>query len=236
MDKKDHERTGVVMNTDTNLLKLIAAFSMLLDHTGAVFFPDHAAFHIVGRLAFPLFCYCTFVGAMHTHDVRKYLLRLGACAVFSQLPYVLAFQATPAAMAENWYYPNVIFTLFAAVVLVLGLRRRTWWLIALTAAVMLLAPLDYGYDALILMLLFYLLRDKPLPACLLTTAYLASAFFTASDGTILGLSFGVQGCAAFSVPLIFHETGLHPRVNKYFFYVFYPAHLFLLYFIALMVR
>ena len=45
-------------NLDTDFLKLIAILSMLLDHIGAVFFPEHPAFRWVGRLAFPIFCYC----------------------------------------------------------------------------------------------------------------------------------------------------------------------------------
>ena len=38
-------------NLDTDFLKLIAILSMLLDHIGAVFFPEHPAFRWVGRLA-----------------------------------------------------------------------------------------------------------------------------------------------------------------------------------------
>ena len=35
-------------NLDTDFLKLIAILSMLLDHIGAVFFPEHPAFRWVG--------------------------------------------------------------------------------------------------------------------------------------------------------------------------------------------
>ena len=36
-------------NLDTDFLKLIAILSMLLDHIGAVFFPEYPAFRWVGR-------------------------------------------------------------------------------------------------------------------------------------------------------------------------------------------
>ena len=60
-------------NLDTDFLKLIAILSMLLDHIGAVFFPEHPAFRWVGRLAFPIFCYCMTVGLLYTRDIKRYL-------------------------------------------------------------------------------------------------------------------------------------------------------------------
>ena len=38
-----------------NMLKIIAAISMLIDHIGYMFFPDVIIFRIIGRLAFPIF-------------------------------------------------------------------------------------------------------------------------------------------------------------------------------------
>ena len=43
------------MNTD--MLKLIAMLTMLVDHIGLLFFPEIMAFRIVGRIAMPLFAY-----------------------------------------------------------------------------------------------------------------------------------------------------------------------------------
>ena len=73
-------------NLDTDFLKLIAILSMLLDHIGAVFFPEHPAFRWVGRLAFPIFCYCMTVGLLYTRDIKRYLGRLGLFAGHVGLP------------------------------------------------------------------------------------------------------------------------------------------------------
>lgn len=70
-------------NLDTNLLKLIAIISMAVDHVGTVFFPEYPVFRWIGRLAFPIFCYCMTVGLLYTRDLKKYLLRLAAFAVIS---------------------------------------------------------------------------------------------------------------------------------------------------------
>lgn len=58
-------------NLDTNLLKLIAIISMTLDHVGSVFFPQIPAFRWIGRLAFPIFCYCMTVGMLFTRMISK---------------------------------------------------------------------------------------------------------------------------------------------------------------------
>ena len=65
-------------NLDTDFLKLIAVLSMTVDHVGAVFFPEYPVFRWIGRMAFPLFCYCMTVGLLYTHDIRRYLARPSA--------------------------------------------------------------------------------------------------------------------------------------------------------------
>ena len=53
-------------NLDTNFLKLVAIISMFIDHVGAAFFPEYPVFRWLGRLAFPIFCYCMTVGMLYT--------------------------------------------------------------------------------------------------------------------------------------------------------------------------
>ena len=97
-------------NLNTDLLKLIAITAMLIDHIGGAFFPDVGFFRWIGRLAFPIFCYCLTVGLLYTRDVRKYLLRLGVFALVSQPFYVLAFHPHDfVAQFTNW---NIFCTLF----------------------------------------------------------------------------------------------------------------------------
>lgn len=58
-------------NLNTDMLKIIAIISMLIDHIGHVFFPEEAAFRWIGRLAFPIFSYCLTVGLVYTRSIKS---------------------------------------------------------------------------------------------------------------------------------------------------------------------
>ena len=89
-------------NLDTDVLKLVAIIAMLIDHVGGAFFPEVGVFRWIGRLAFPIFCYCMTVGLLYTRDVKRYLGRLAVFAVISQPFYVLATHPHDWMVDLNW--------------------------------------------------------------------------------------------------------------------------------------
>ena len=56
-------------NHATATLKLIALFFMLIDHLGAVVFPSLREMRILGRIAFPIYCWCLVVGFHYTRSI-----------------------------------------------------------------------------------------------------------------------------------------------------------------------
>lgn len=215
-------------NLDTDFLKLIAIVSMLIDHIGGAFFPEEGVFRWIGRLAFPIFCYCMTVGLLYTHDIKKYFLRLGLFALISQPFYVLAFHPRDFwAQFTNW---NIFFTLFLSLLAMYGWKERRWWLFILAFFVISWWNFDYSSMGIFLMLVFYLCRNHPVVGAALYLLYMVPPALHVHPGNPLNLTFGGitldwTFTAAFAALLIFPRTHTGLKIPRWFFYVFYPAHL-----------
>ena len=58
-------------------LKLTACATMLVDHVGAVLLPQYIWLRVLGRIAFPIYCFLLAEGIHYTKNPKKYGLRLG---------------------------------------------------------------------------------------------------------------------------------------------------------------
>lgn len=217
-------------NLDTDFLKLIAIISMLIDHVGGAFFPQYPIFRWIGRLAFPIFCYCLTVGFLYTHDIKRYFGRLILFAVISQPFYAL--KADPTAFWENLTNWNIFFTLILSLLILWGITRRNWKGIgiALIALVVLgLWNFDYSFTGILLMLIFYFCRNKPvLGAVLYIASYLPALWGSPNDPfafLIAGHAVTMSIFSLLAAPFIFLNTNTGIKMNKWFFYIFYPAHI-----------
>lgn len=199
-------------------LKCIAILSMALDHTGAVLFPQEIWLRCAGRLAFPIFCFLIVEGFVHTHDVYRYMARLGGFALISEIPYDLAFRG----VCLEFAYQNVFFTLLIGIAMMKLLSVTRLWpekaailILAMWLAVVLRT--DYNFSGILLIFILYVFREQK---CLEVAAGgLWNFLYT---GTI-------QRYGVFSaVPMLLYN-GKPGRRMKYFFYIFYPAHLLILY-------
>ena len=221
----------IQQNLDTNFLKLIALICMLIDHVGKIFFPESMVMLIIGRIAFPLFAYCAAVGCLYTKNTKKYILRLLIFAVISQPFFVLAFHPTWNDFRENLLVSNIFFTLVAGVLAVSALMniKKHWWMLLLAAAMEIIIGLDYGFYGIILMVIFFLCRNKSRLSALLTLAWMMWSGMFGDFLHIGSIGLDLQFFAVLALPLIYLHTNINPRINKYFFYAFYPAHLLILF-------
>lgn len=206
-------------------LKWIAIITMVIDHIGAVLFPGEMIWRYVGRLAFPIFCFLLVEGFCHTRDVRLYLVRLGSFALISEIPYDIAFHGEILEFTGQ----NVFFTLFLGIIMMCILNRCIEWPVKIAAVllVMWLAVVlrtDYSFKGILLIAVFYLLRER-LWAKLACGAVWNFLWYGS-----------VQGYGALAVIPIALYNGRQGRKMKYFFYVFYPAHLLVLFLIFRMMN
>lgn len=203
-------------------LKWIAMLTMAIDHTGMVLFPQYPVMRIIGRLAFPIYCFLLVEGACHTRSRVNYALRLFLFALASELPFNLVHGG------NLWYdgAQNVMFTLLLGLLAVwcLDVPRGRWRIAGGIGALLclLLAEVlrtDYGGGGVVFILVFYVFYGKRL---------WYSVMFALADFYIYG---GVQKFAVASLAPILLYNGKRGPSMKYLFYVFYPAHLFVLYLI-----
>ena len=228
MTREETQSKRLATNLDTDLLKWIACAAMLCDHVGNAFFPEIPAFRWVGRLAFPLFCYCMTVGLLYTHDIRRYLGRLAAFALISQPFWILAFHPEDIwGNLTNW---NIFFTLFFSLLAMWGFKENKWWLFAACVAVLAMFNFDYGYTGVILMLIFYLCRNHPAVGAVLYALDWLPALWGGSLEdplalVVAGHPINWTNFALLALPLIYLPTKSGLRTPKWFFYLFYPGHL-----------
>lgn len=225
------------LNRDT--IKYIAVFTMLLNHIANVFLsPDSLIFEVLvdaGYFTAITMCYFLVEGYSHTRSKRLYGQRLLLFAFLSQIPFFLAF---------GYFSLNMMFTLFFCFLILVSLERiqdasrRKW---AVAGLVFLTVFCDWAVFAAAFTILFaknsgnreglrrtyrisylafalsntlnYLMITTPLPALL--HGLCSGLGILASGYCILYLYNGRQAQRGRSF-------------SKWFFYIFYPAHLLLL--------
>ena len=222
-------------------LKIIAIIAMALNHVAYVFAAELPALAFVillgvGGLTFPIMAYLIAEGYHHTSNLRRYFARLLVFAAISQLPYglVLAPGATPLG-AEG----NVLFALVLELAVLAAIDRLAGKPIALVGvlAASLAASffVNWGPYAVLFALVLSYLHDKrfgDLRADALTPIVLlidtASVLFVAiaqpsalAFGSLLYSMVGAFGSTA----LLVSYNGARGLRLKWFFYVFYPAHI-----------
>lgn len=233
-------------------LKCIAIVTMLIDHIAAVVFVAmympfvvdnvidltglennvvlafqlSGIFRTIGRIAFPIFCFLIVQGFIHTKNIKKYITRLFLFSILSEVPHDLALYDK----VLEFSLQNVIFTLLIGILALCAIKsaeekyrdNAKLKLIFIAISILIgtlisiLIECEYAKVAVTAISLMYLFRElKPLQIVggalplITTTPWVIPGFI------FIGLYNGKQGIKM-----------------KYFFYWFYPVHLFLLYFIV----
>ncbi len=192
--------------------------TMLIDHLGYAFFSDDRYLRIIGRIAFPIYCYLLVVGYQRTRNVQKYTVRLLLIAVLSQFPFMYAF---------NISNLNVVFTLLLGLLLMMALDRIPHkWLplsILLALAVALGAEVlhtDYGAYGIALIVIF---RYAPGYWAVLLHFILNIMFQLGGFNSSLQ-SFSIVATLLIAVQQSSPQLRL-PRAPAWLWRAFYPAHL-----------
>ena len=234
-------------------LKLIACISMLIDHIAAVIvlrFVQQATgesqeilrefyrvLRMIGRLAFPIYCFLLVEGAAHTHNPKGYCLRLLIAAVVAEIPFDLACFGD-----LTWQHQNVMITLllgFLMLQLMVRLPALPLKLIAVIPFALLAQYLhtDYGAKGILVIALFALTRELPHQRVLQFFGlwFIFSPSHLMAFRWVHGISVEIKELAVLAVVPIALYSGRKITSSKavqWAFYLFYPVHLAVLYLIV----
>ncbi|MGL5258904.1 MAG: TraX family protein [Lachnospiraceae bacterium] len=236
---------------DGAMLKWIAIITMLIDHIGATIvleilkasnyapylFALYTGMRVIGRIAFPIFCFLLVEGIFKTSNKVKYIVRLGIFALLSEIPFDLSIFRT----MFDFEHQNVFFTLLIGVVAIsicekirenekLIIVMKTISYVATCFAGMVLAwflKTDYSAFGVFLILVLYFVKYKTI------NQNMAGVLAIILGSIIFSISFTEFFAIAAFYPISMYN-GIRGMQNKWIFYIFYPAHLFVLYIIVIM--
>ena len=227
-----------------NQLKIIAMVSMALDHIGLLFFPDEDIFRIIGRLAFPIFAYMIAEGCRYTKNRTKHLGMIAGMGIVFQLVYLVAMGSL---------YQGILVTFSLAIITIYAIdgifkSKKLWMILASVASLLFVAAfvfvlpvllkgtdfdIDYGLWGILLPVAVYFLPNRLWRTVGIALILLARAIHY----TVFPVSLGtLQWFALLSVVLLALYNGERGKAKmKYVFYIFYPAHLVILYGLAMLI-
>lgn len=217
-----------------NQLKILAMIAMTLDHVGAYLLPQVMWLRIVGRLAFPIYAFMIAEGCRHTRSMPRYFFSLAAMAAVCQLVYFFA-------MGSLYMCIMVTFTLSVGLIWLVQEKRNTFFsefllILGFIAAYFICQRLpsiipntdygvDYGFFGVLVPVIIYLFKTKTgqLLSCALALCCLASQYGAVQYYSLLAL-----------IPLLLYNGQRGRKNMKWFFYLYYPAHLVAIYGISLL--
>ncbi len=234
------------------VIKIIAALTMFIDHMGLLLFPGEDIFRIIGRIAFPLYAYCIAEGFAHTRNRLKYFLQIFVLGALCQIVY---------AVVDRTLYLGILITFSLSLILLAcmdSLRTSlageksaaaSLWeksglpllsgeadkiLSGLLTTLSLLGAyflcrfvqVDYGFFGIMLPVFTGIGRDRKSRLALFSLGLILLCMDLAGN-------LPSQSWCLFTIPLLTLYNGKPGKYRlKYFFYLFYPLHLVLLYGLA----
>ena len=219
------------------VLKIIAVFFMVVDHVKYALPSCVNEFTLYfGRISFPIFAFCIVQGYLHTHDIKKYLERLLIAGAISEVPYLL-FNSLPTLEFINL---NIMFS-FALGILSIksyefyGGRWKGILAVLMIAIIAEISKVDYGVFGILLIFSFYIFRNSKYKMFIASFCVVAGKYLY----RILVLQIGFKEypiknwiCTSIPLLIVLLYNGKKGPGLKWFFYIFYPVHFFILWLIS----
>ena len=234
-----------------NMLKIIGAIAMVCDHMGVILFPEAEFLRIIGRLAFPIFAFLIAEGAKHTKNKLRHFLTLSLFAAAIQIVYSIYSQSLEMNVMVTFTlslliiyaldgFKNAIFDRNSSLLRKILCALSVLGALAIAIFMDMKVDLDYGLSGALV----------PVFPAIFTTPKVEDPpkYFKWLDTSIPRVCVTALGVLALSVdqgdiqyfglcviPILLLYSGQRGKYKmKYFFYIFYPLHLGLLWLIGML--
>ena len=222
---------------DGSAIKLLAILFMTIDHAACFICWRHQAFitpfltigslnitvyalmRAIGRMAFPIFSFLLIEGFIHTSNRFKYGRNLFLFALLSEIPFDLARHGAIFSPGQNVFF--TLFLAYLAICAIHYLKDKTLPLAVSLFSLLIISIFlnaDYGCNGFGFILILYLLHNTKIIQAVVGCCILGSRW-------VAGLAF---------IPLSMYNGKrgfIKGKFAKYLFYIYYPLHLLIIYFI-----
>lgn len=222
---------------NANQLKLIAIVAMTIDHLTWTLWPGYSkvwwviALHVIGRITAPIMWFFIAEGFHHTHDLKKYAIRLFVLAIISHFAYNFCFHIPFIPFQTSVFnQTGVVWSLAWGLVLLYIFENeniRQWVKIVSMILICLITfPSDWSCIATLAVVFIGTRRGKfkqqMLWMMILTAAYALVYFFFIDKVYAL-----IQLGTCLTIPLLRLYNGKRGSWKGMgrLFYFYYPAHL-----------
>lgn len=236
------ERTGICFLTG-NMLKIMSAVLMLVDHIGMIFFPGEILWRIIARPGYPMLTFMIAEGSRYTKSKPRYLAMVSLLAAVCQIAYsiydgelymcaLVGFALGIVMIYALQNFKNKLFSaecnnisrMFAAALFVLS--------VAVVYFINCLVKVDYGFWGCMMPVFASVFHQPenapeslkkldciPVHVCMMGICLILQALDWG----------GVQMYCLIGLPILLLYSGTRGKYRmKYFFYLFYPLHLVIL--------
>ena len=245
-------RNGWGLSAST--LKIIACVLMVIDHVGAILLPQVEILRIIGRACYPLFAYFIAEGCRYTRNKLKRFLLVFGLAVICEVTYLVVKGSLDGGILMNFCF--AILLIYEVQAFKKAWAGKRWGMMGMWLAVGLASVaavhafigkvlhVDYGFWGVLIpvwaALPDYKEGETPAFFAKLSNRWVKFAFFSAGL-LILCISRGmfkhIQIYSLLALPILALYNGQPGRKGfKYGFYIFYPAHLVVLWVIAAILK
>ena len=240
------------ISVDRDMIKYLAVIPMVIGHFCGYLSEDmlykdmHPAVYVLMQMSLfapPVFFFFISEGFRYTRSRKKYAVRLLIFAFINQAPFCLANYGT-LLTKEIFLNLNIIFTLLLGLISIMIWETKLKTapriiLIVLLDALTFILTSEWMIFGIPIILGFHIFRDRPkerfiwfLSMVTMQEIMIAVLGFSGWFYTLLGtfITFASMMAAYY---VIFHcysgEKGKHPAFAKWFFYIIYPVHLWVIY-------